>query len=116
VAGEVACTSLHGANRLASNSLLKEIVFARRVVQPSIDHMKSSKHDLSTSNWWGRPVVPSSLGSDAIDKILTMTRATRKELQSVIWDYMGIVRSTTRLEFAEQNIGEFEAKWEKYLF
>jgi L-aspartate oxidase len=116
VAGEVACTGLHGANRLASNSLLEALVFARRAVQPSIDHMKSSKHDLSTSNWWGRPVVPSSLGSDAMDKILTMTRATRKELQSIMWDYVGIVRSTTRLEFAEQKIGELEAKWEEYLF
>ncbi|KAE8022798.1 hypothetical protein FH972_008568 [Carpinus fangiana] len=116
VAGEVACTGLHGANRLASNSLLEALVFARRAVQPSIDHMKSSKHDLSTSNWWGRPVVPSSLGSDAMEKILTMTRATRKELQSIMWDYVGIVRSTTRLEFAEQKIGELEAKWEEYLF
>ncbi|GLT55270.1 hypothetical protein SLA2020_284080 [Shorea laevis] len=45
VAGEVACTGLHGANRLASNSLLEALVFARRAVQPSIDHMKSSKQD-----------------------------------------------------------------------
>lgn len=116
VAGEVACTGLHGANRLASNSLLEALVFARRAVQPSIDHMESSKHDLSTSNWWGRPVVPLSLGNDAMEKILTMTRKVRKELQSIMWDYVGIVRSTTRLEFAEQKIGELEAKWEEYLF
>ncbi|KAE8021540.1 hypothetical protein FH972_007423 [Carpinus fangiana] len=116
VAGEVACTGLHGANRLASNSIVEALVFARRAVQPSIDRMKSSKHDLSTSNRWGRPVVPLSLGSDAMDKILTMTRTIRKELQSIMWDYVGIVRSTTRLEFAEQKIGELEAKWEEYLF
>lgn len=116
VAGEVACTGLHGANRLASNSLLEALVFARRAVQPSIDHMKSSKQDPSTSNWWGRPVVPLSLGSDAMDKILTMTRKVRKELQSIMWDYVGIIRSTTRLEFAEQKIGELEAKWDEYLF
>ncbi|XP_018822959.2 L-aspartate oxidase, chloroplastic-like isoform X2 [Juglans regia] len=116
VAGEVACTGLHGANRLASNSLLEALVFARRAVQPSIDHMKSSRHDLSASNWWARPVAPLSLGSDVMDKILIMTRKVRKELQSIMWEYVGIVRSTTRLEFAEQKIDELEANWEDYLF
>ncbi|KAG2710375.1 hypothetical protein I3760_04G024300 [Carya illinoinensis] len=116
VAGEVACTGLHGANRLASNSLLEALVFARRAVQPSIDHMKSSKHDPSASNWWARPVVPLALGSDAMNRVEIMTREVRKELQSIMWDYVGIVRSTTRLEFAEQKIGELEGKWEDYLF
>ncbi|KAL4653467.1 hypothetical protein ACB092_01G305500 [Castanea dentata] len=116
VAGEVACTGLHGANRLASNSLLEALVFARRAVQPSVDHMKSSKYDLGTSNWWSRPVVPFSLGSEAMEKILLMTRKVRRELQSIMWEYVGIVRSTTWLQFAEQKIGELEAKWEEYLF
>lgn len=116
VAGEVACTGLHGANRLASNSLLEALVFARRAVQPSIDHMKSSSLDLSASNLWTRPLVPKSLGSDVMHKILRTTKEVRKELQSVMWTYVGIVRSTTRLQAAEQKIGELEAKWETYLF
>ncbi|CAL5365430.1 unnamed protein product [Camellia sinensis] len=58
--------SLHGANRLASNSLLNALVFTRRSVQRSIDHMKSSKIDRSASDWWGRPVVPMSLGRDLL--------------------------------------------------
>ncbi|GMI86812.1 FLAGELLIN-INSENSITIVE 4, L-aspartate oxidase [Hibiscus trionum] len=116
VAGEVACTGLHGANRLASNSLLEALVFARRAVQPSIDHMKSSSLDLSASNLWTRPVVPKSLGSDVMHKILSTTKEVRKEVQSVMWKYVGIVRSTTRLQEAEQTIGELEAKWETYLF
>ncbi|KAJ6775746.1 L-ASPARTATE OXIDASE CHLOROPLASTIC [Salix koriyanagi] len=116
VAGEVACTGLHGANRLASNSLLEALVFARRAVQPSIDHMKSSSLDLSASNWWARPVVPHSLGSNVMDDVLRKTREVRKELQAIMWKYVGIVRSTTRLETAEVEINELEAQWEKCLF
>lgn len=117
VAGEVACTGLHGANRLASNSLLEALVFARRAVQPSIGHMKSSHLDVNaSSSWWPLPIVPNSLRSNVIDDILTTTKRVRKELQSIMWKYVGIVRSTTRLETAEKRISELEAQWEKYLF
>lgn len=116
VAGEVACTGLHGANRLASNSLLEALVFARRAVQPSIEHMKSSGIDFSASNWWPRPVVPKSLGTNTMDKILTFTREVRKELQALMWRYVGIIRSTIRLKSAERKISELEDKWEEYLF
>ncbi|CAN1195913.1 L-aspartate oxidase 2-a, chloroplastic [Linum perenne] len=116
VAGEVACTGLHGANRLASNSLLEALVFARRAVQPSIDHMKSSGLDLSVSSRWTRPVVPRTLGSETMDTILGKTKAVRKELQSIMWRYVGIVRSTTMLETAEERVIELEAEWEKLLF
>ncbi|XP_031265265.1 L-aspartate oxidase, chloroplastic [Pistacia vera] len=116
VAGEVACTGLHGANRLASNSLLEALVFARRAVQPSIDHMKSSSLDLSSSSSWTQPVVAKSLGSNIMLNILRKTREVRKELQSIMWKYVGIVRSTTRLDTAEKKIAQLEAKWETYLF
>ncbi|KAL6960602.1 L-aspartate oxidase 2-a, chloroplastic [Sarracenia purpurea var. burkii] len=116
VAGEVACTGLHGANRLASNSLLEALVFARRAVQPSIDHLGSSKINCAVANWWDRPVVPDLLGRDAVGKIVRRTREVRKELQSIMWNYVGIVRSTMRLKTAEQRIGELELSWEAYLF
>ncbi|XP_058188261.1 L-aspartate oxidase 2-a, chloroplastic isoform X2 [Rhododendron vialii] len=116
VAGEVACTGLHGANRLASNSLLEALVFARRAVQPSIDHKKNTKIDLNDEDVWGRPIVPISLGRDALEKIVKNTKEVRKELQLIMWEYVGIVRSTTRLKTAEQRIGELELRWEAYLF
>lgn len=116
VAGEVACTGLHGANRLASNSLLEALVFARRAVQPSIDHMKSSFIDISTSDRWARPIMPKSLGKSVVRRVAQRTREVRKELQSIMWEYVGIVRSTARLETAERRIGELELEWETYLF
>ncbi|KAF3444658.1 hypothetical protein FNV43_RR14351 [Rhamnella rubrinervis] len=115
VAGEVACTGLHGANRLASNSLLEALVFARRAVQPSIDHMKSSSL-FSASNQWARPFAPMSLGNNITDKVVEVTREVRKQLQSIMWKHVGIVRSTMRLKTAERKIGELEAEWEEYLF
>lgn len=116
VAGEVACTGLHGANRLASNSLLEALVFARRAVQPSIDYKNQSKVGISSSNQWAQPTVPTSLGEDVLAKIIAKTREIRKELQAIMWKYVGIVRSTARLKTAEHRIAELEGKWEEYLF
>ncbi|XP_068638935.1 L-aspartate oxidase, chloroplastic [Aristolochia californica] len=116
VAGEVACTGLHGANRLASNSLLEALVFAQRAVQPSIDHLAQSKIDLGISKTWSRPSLPLLLESDLLEDIVGMTRETRKQLQSIMWEFVGIVRSTSRLKTAEWRIGQLEAKWEDYLF
>lgn len=116
VAGEVACTGLHGANRLASNSLLEALVFARRAVQPSINNMKQqTKLTRGLSDIWTRPVLPRSLGQEVTRKILALTREVRRELQMVMWKYVGIVRSTARLQTAEKKIAELEAKWETYL-
>ncbi|KAL0450661.1 UNVERIFIED_CONTAM: L-aspartate oxidase, chloroplastic [Sesamum latifolium] len=70
VAGEVACTGLHGANRLASNSLLEALVFARRAVQPSIDHMRSSRIDQGASRSWSWPKMPKSLGDNVLNRIV----------------------------------------------
>ncbi|XP_070033366.1 L-aspartate oxidase 2-a, chloroplastic-like isoform X2 [Nicotiana tabacum] len=116
VAGEVACTGLHGANRLASNSLLEALVFARRAVQPSIDHMNVSRIDHGASSWWSRPVAPMLLGDTVHGKVIHRTREVRKELQSIMWEYVGIVRSTSRLTAAEKRIRELELEWETYLF
>jgi L-aspartate oxidase len=51
-----------------------------------------------------------------MDNVSRKTREVRRELQSIMWKYVGIVRSTTRLETAEGEISELEAQWEKYLF
>lgn len=116
VAGEVACTGLHGANRLASNSLLEALVFARRAVQPSIGHMVSSNLDINVSDMWAQPVLPLSLEADIMEDIARRTRETRLALKSIMWEFVGIVRSTNRLKTAEWKINELEAEWEEFLF
>jgi L-aspartate oxidase len=90
VAGEVACTGLRGANRLASNSLLEALVFARRAVQPSIDHtVDADTDDPSFAKRWARPVLPFSLRDSVLSDIIEKTEQTRMELQSVMWEYVG---------------------------
>lgn len=116
VAGEVACTGLHGANRLASNSLLEALVFARRAVQPSVEHMSRSSINKKHCDIWAHPVLPASLKEEIVEDIKSWTRRIRKDLQSVMWEYVGIVRSTNRLKNAEWRIGDLEVEWEDFLF
>ncbi|KAK8956722.1 hypothetical protein KSP39_PZI000757 [Platanthera zijinensis] len=117
VAGEVACTGLHGANRLASNSLLEALVFARRAVQPSVEHMSRRSSAGPLDICWGQLVLPAaSLEDSSVDDINTRTREIREELQAIMWEYVGIVRSTSRLKNAEWRIGELEIEWEEFLF
>jgi L-aspartate oxidase len=78
--GETACMGLHGANRLASNSLLETVVFAKRVVQRTLDS----------------PGTPAPAAPDA--RPLTeaapadATRPDRTALQALMWEKVGIVR------------------------
>lgn len=116
VAGEVACTGLHGANRLASNSLLEALVFARRAVEPSVEHMSSSSINTKHLDIWANPVLPVSLKDSTLEVISLRTRQIREDLQRVMWEYVGIVRSTNRLKNAEWRIGDLEVEWEEFLF
>lgn len=92
--GEVACTGLHGANRLASNSLLEAVVFAHRAFENATEYLKER----------GRKVLPkfpdwNAEGTFNQDEWVLVAH-DRKEVQSLMWDYVGIVRSTVRLNRA----------------
>lgn len=92
VCGEAACTGLHGANRLASNSLLEALVFGHRAVDPSIEYA-------SRSNWEdGVPEWDASGTKQPGEWVLVSHN--REELRRVMSDYVGIVRSELRLERA----------------
>lgn len=104
--GEVACTGLHGANRLASNSLLEALVMAGRVA----DHV--AKNGLLPT-----PELPSvpwrSTGSIEADEIVVLTH-TWDEIRRTMWNYVGIVRSDKRLQRAYSKIVAIRKELESY--
>ncbi len=95
--GENACTGLHGANRLASNSLLECLVMAH---EAAADFLKN-KDSLTTLNQTPPP-WPQSEKEDA-DELIVVTH-TWDEIRRLMWNYMGIVRTNRRLERAEHRL------------
>lgn len=95
--GEVSMTGVHGANRLASNSLLEGVVFAERA---SIN-IKEFINKFSGAI----PEIPDwdDSGTLSHDEKVLITHSAR-EVKQVMWDYVGIVRSNMRLQRAEQRI------------
>ncbi len=91
-AGEASCTGLHGANRLASNSLLEAIVFSKRAAEKSASFVREAG-DV--------PEIPAWDDSGTVNaEEAVLISHNREELQRVMWDYVGIVRSNLRLERA----------------
>jgi L-aspartate oxidase len=97
-AGEVACTGMHGANRLASNSLLEAVVFADFSARSSKEKFKSIK-DFSLP-----PIPQWSLKGVFDQKEWVIISHDRDWIQRFMWDYVGIVRSNRRLEQAKKRI------------
>ena len=95
--GETACTGLHGANRLASNSLLECMVFARAAVQDM-----SATPPLERSAPVVLPVWDDSRVTDA-DECVVISH-NWDELRRFMWSYVGIVRTNKRLERAAHRI------------
>lgn len=96
--GEVACTGVHGANRLASNSLLEGVVFA----QQAIEAILADPPPPIGSEFEKIPPWDDSGTQNADEWVLASH--DREELQAVMWDYVGIVRSTLRLQRALRRI------------
>lgn len=95
--GECASTGLHGANRLASNSLLEAMVFGHRAYLNTVEKIKTSTQSFSVI----RSEVPdwNALGTSDPKEMILITQSL-KELQQIMSDYVGIVRNDVRLQRA----------------
>jgi L-aspartate oxidase len=92
--GESACTGLHGANRLASNSLLECLVFGEAAAR---DILATTRRSLPRLPAWDESRV-----TDADEEIVISHNWA--ELRRFMWDYVGIVRTTKRLQRAQHRI------------
>ena len=97
-AGECASTGLHGANRLASNSLLEAMVFAHRAYLRVTDLMQAQQYATL-------PVIPDwkADGTNAPKEMILITQSV-KELKLLMSDYVGIVRNNDRLRRASRRL------------
>jgi len=102
--GETAFTGLHGANRLASNSLLECLVFSAAAAE---DIIKSDRRPLPSLPAWDESRV-----TDADEEIVISHNWD--ELRRFMWDYVGIVRTNKRLERARHRIRLLEKEIDEY--
>ena len=96
VLGESSCTGLHGANRLASNSLTEAVVYPERAVR----HALKSLHKVE----WQEGIPDWDFEGTAEAEEMVLVLQNRKELQNIMSNYVGIVRSNLRLERAMKRL------------
>jgi L-aspartate oxidase len=91
-AGECSCTGLHGANRLASNSLIEAIVYADAAARHSLSYFENLKWQENIPDW-------NDEGTTFPEEMVLITQSLR-EVQQIMSSYVGIVRSNLRLQRA----------------
>jgi L-aspartate oxidase len=94
--GEVACTGLHGANRMASNSLLECLVFADRASEDIVKKLPAIRPFFNIKDW------DESKVSDSDEEVVVSHNWN--ELRHFMWDYVGIVRTNKRLSRAMSRV------------
>ena len=107
VIGEASCTGLHGANRLASNSLLEGVVYATRAAQRSIGRMTEEPPSFPD-------VEPWDSGSATNSDEEVVVAHNWHEIRLSMWNYVGIVRSTKRLTRALRRIQMIQEEIDDY--
>lgn len=103
--GEVACTGLHGANRLASNSLLEALVCAHGAAQYIHSHPLPPT-DIMIPGW-------QSGNAHNSDELVVVSH-NWDEIRRLMWDYVGIVRTNKRLERARKRVANLQEEIQEY--
>jgi L-aspartate oxidase len=105
--GESASTGLHGANRLASNSLLEALIMADSAAKSAAKELKSDDSKL--------PAIPKweTRGAVTSDEAVVISQ-NWDEVRRFMWNYVGIVRSNKRLERARRRIALLESEINEY--
>lgn len=102
--GECASTGLHGANRLASNSLLESLVFSDRACRHAVKKLAKIEIPKGIPEWNAEGTV--------LNEEMVLITQTMKELQSIMTNYVGIVRSNIRLQRAADRLMILERETE----
>ncbi|MGD0765073.1 MAG: FAD-binding protein, partial [Dehalococcoidia bacterium] len=97
--GEVACTGVHGANRLASNSLLETVVFAKRVVDRTVSGEQAPSPPSLDALPLPDPAAVARRPAPPVD---------RSRLQTLMWDDVGIIRSGESLTRARETLAAWD--------
>jgi L-aspartate oxidase len=103
--GEVACTGLHGANRLASNSLLEALVCAHRAAAKAASQERKPA-ELQIPAWHS--------GNATNPDELVVVSHNWDEIRRAMWDYVGIVRTNKRLQRAQKRIANLQEEIQDY--
>ena len=104
--GEVASTGLHGANRLASNSLLEDLVFAHQAAEKAKEEIKKKVTFPPIPHW--------DIGGAVDSEEMIVVAHNWDEVRRLMWNYVGIVRSNKRLERARRRIRLIQKEIQQY--
>jgi L-aspartate oxidase len=104
--GEVACTGLHGANRLASNSLLEALVCAQRAAKKVTANPAPALGNVSIPLW-------QSGNATNADELVVVSH-NWDEIRRLMWDYVGIVRTNKRLQRAQKRLANLQEEIREY--
>lgn len=106
--GETACTGLHGANRLASNSLLEALVCAYEMAGRLANDPQRLPEPLRIPDW--------QYGTAVASDETVMVAHNWMEIRTCMWDYVGIVRTDKRLERARRRLRNLRREIRAYYF